>query len=45
MTSQSKNNRLLPLTVIEAAASGDVEAIDQRRSETLCRVHSPSVDA
>ena len=28
MTSQSKNNRLLPLTVIEAAAGGDVEAIN-----------------
>ena len=28
MTSQSKNNRLLPLTVIEAAANGDVEAIN-----------------
>ena len=28
MTSQSKNNRLLPLTVIEAAAGGDVEAIE-----------------
>ena len=25
MTSQSKNNRLLPLTIIEAAAGGDVE--------------------
>ena len=28
MTSQSKDNRLLPLTVIEAAAGGDVEAIN-----------------
>ena len=28
MTSQSKNNRLLSLTVIEAAAGGDVEAIN-----------------
>lgn len=28
MTSQSKNNRLLPLTIIEAAAGGDVEAIN-----------------
>ena len=28
MTSQSKNNRLLPLTVIEAAASGSVDAIN-----------------
>lgn len=28
MTGQSKNNRLLPLTVIEAAAGGDVEAIN-----------------
>lgn len=44
MTSQSKNNRLLPLTVIEAAANGDVEAINAVLKH-LCRVHRLSVDA
>ena len=40
MTSQSKNNRLLPLTVIEAAAGGDVEAINAVLKH-YDRVHSP----
>ena len=33
MTSQSKNNRLLPLTVIEAAAGG--ELVEQRKAKLM----------